>query len=78
MIISYFSHVCSYRIEDEGESPIYYYPLEDVQFHVEVDWSIASGIPSYRDENIWLVHDVTGDRCNARTEDVKAFVEAHK
>ena len=77
VIISYIAHVCSYRIE-ENESPIYYYPLDDDRFHVEVDWSIASGIPTYRDENIWLIHDETGDRCDARKDDVKVFIEAHK
>ena len=76
VIISYISHVCSYSIDD-GEKPIYYYPLDDDRFHVEVDWSIGAGSPIYRDENIWLVHDETGDRCNARTEDVAAFIAAH-
>lgn len=76
VIISYISHVCSYPIERD-DSPLYYYPLDDNRFHVEIDWSIASGIPTYRDENIWLIHDVTGDRCNVRTEDVSAFIETH-
>ena len=76
VIISYIRHVCSYSIEDE-EKPIYYYPLEDDRFHVEVDWSIAAGNTTYRDENIWLIHDETGDRCNARTEDIAAFIAAH-
>ena len=76
VIISYINHVCSYRIEDE-EKPIYYYPLEDDRFHVEVDWGIAAGNATHRDENIWLIHDETGDRCNARTEDVAAFIAAH-
>lgn len=76
VIISYISHVCSYSIDD-GEKPIYYYPLDDDRFHVEVDWSIGAGSPIYRDENIWLIHDETGDRCNARTEDVAAFIAAH-
>ena len=77
VIISYINHVCSYRIEDD-EKPVYYYPLEDDRFHVEVDWSIAAGNTTYRDENIWLIHDETNDRCNARTEDVAAFIAAHK
>ena len=76
VIISYISHICSYRMEDE-EKPIYYYPLDDDRFHVEVDWSIAAGNAAYRDENIWLIHDETGDRCNARTEDVTAFIANH-
>ena len=76
VIISYISHVCSYSIEDE-EKRIHYYPLEDDRFHVEVDWSIAAGNTTYRDENIWLIHDETGDRCNARTEDIAAFIAAH-
>lgn len=76
VIVSYISHICSYRMEDE-EKPIYYYPLDDDRFHVEVDWSIAAGNPTYRDENIWLIHDETGDRCNARTEDVAAFIGNH-
>ena len=76
VIISYIRHVCSYSIEDE-EKPIYYYPLEDDRFHVEVDWSIAAGNTTYRDENIWLIHDETGDRCTARTEDIAAFIAAH-
>lgn len=76
VIISYISHICSYRMEDE-EKPIYYYPLDDDRFHVEVDWSIAAGNTIYRDENIWLIHDETGDRCNARTEDVAAFIGNH-
>ena len=78
VIISYISHICSYRIETENEdSPIYYYPLDDDRFHVEVDWDIADGEATHRDENIWLIHNETNDRCNARTDDVKAFIEAH-
>lgn len=76
VIISYINHVCSYQIEDV-EAPIYYYPLDDDRFHVEIDWSIATGNTIFRDENIWLIHDKTGDRCNARTEDVTAFIAAH-
>ena len=76
VIISYISHVCSYRIDDE-EKPIYYYPLDNDHFHVEVDWSLSAGDTTYRDENIWLIHDETGERCNARTEDVAAFVASH-
>ena len=59
------------------EKPTYYYPLENDRFHVEVDWSIAAGNATYRDENIWLIHDETGDRCNARTEVVAAFIGNH-
>jgi len=77
VIISYISHVCSYRIE-ENESPTYYYPLDDERFHVEIDWSIAAGNTTYRDENIWLIYDETGDRCDVRHENVKAFIEVHK
>lgn len=76
VIISYISHVCSYPIEDAA-SPTYYYPLDDKRFHVEVDWGIAAGEATHADENIWLIHDETNDRCNARTDDVKAFIEAH-
>lgn len=76
VIVSYISHVCSYRMEGE-EKPIYYYPLDDNRFHVEVDWGIAAGNATYRDENIWLIHDETGDRCNTRTEDVAAFIGNH-
>ena len=76
VIISYINHVCSYSIEGE-EKPIYYYPLEDDHFHVEVDWGIAAGNAIYRDENIWLIHDESGDRCNVRTEDVAAFIATH-
>ena len=76
VIVSYISHVCSYPIERD-DSPLYYYPLDDNRFHVEVDWGICSGIPTHRDENIWLIHDETGDRCNVRTEDVSAFIETH-
>lgn len=76
VIISYISHVCSYRVEN-GDSHIYYYPLDDERFHVEVDWGIAAGNATYRDENIWLVHDETQDRCNVRTENVTDFINAH-
>ena len=76
VIISYLPHVCSYPIDDI-EIPTYYYPLNDARYHVEIDWSIATGIAIYRDENIWLIHNETGDRCNVRTDDVKAFIEAH-
>jgi len=76
-IISYIPHVCSYSIE-ENEAPIYYYPLDNNCFHVEIDWSIADGIPTHRDENIWLIHDESQDRCNVRTDDVTAFIDAHK
>lgn len=76
VIISYISHVCSYRVEN-GDSHIYYYPLDDDRFHVEVDWTRATGIPNHTHEYIWLVHDETGDRCNTRTEDVAAFIAAH-
>lgn len=76
-IISFISHICSYPIDDL-ESPTYYYPLDDERFHVEVDWSIAAGEVTHRDENIWLIHDESGDRCNVRTEDVAAFIETHK
>lgn len=76
VIISYIPHVCSYRIEDM-ESPIYYYPLDNTDFHVEVDWGICTGEATHRDENIWLIHEKTTDRCNVRTEDVKAFIQAH-
>lgn len=77
VIISYLNNLCHYSLDDR-EIPTYYYPLTDAAFHLEVDWSIASGIPSYRDENIWLIHDKTGDRCNVRTEDVETFIEAHE
>ena len=77
VIISYISHVCNYAIKN-GDSHIYYYPLDDEQFHVEVDWSIAAGDATHHDENIWLIHNETGDRCNARTDDVSAFINAHK
>lgn len=78
VIISYISHVCHYPIETEDKyDPIYYYPLEDERFHVEIDWGIASGIPTASDEHVWLIHDETGDRCNVRTEDVSAFIEKH-
>lgn len=77
VIISYIAHICSYRI-DGNESPIYYYPLDDNRFHVEIDWSISSGTSIYRDENVWLIHDETGNRCNVRTEDIKTFIESHK
>ena len=76
VILSYISHVCSYRIES-GDSTIYYYPLDDDRFHVEVDWVIANGIPDHRHEFIWLIHDETGDRCNTRTEDVTEFIRNH-
>ena len=76
VILSYISHVCSYRIES-GDSTIYYYPLADDRFHVEVDWAIADGIPDHRHEYIWLIHDETGDRCNTRTEDVTEFIRKH-
>ena len=75
-IISYINHVCSYPIEGV-ESPMYYYPLDDDRFHVEVDWSIGAGNTIYRDENIWLIHEESGDRCNVRMEDVAAFITAH-
>ena len=79
VIISYISHVCHYPIETEDKyDPIYYYPLEDGRFHVEIDWGIPSGIPIPSDEHIWLIHDKTGDRCDVRTEDVAAFIETHK
>lgn len=78
VIISYISHVCHYPIETEDKyDPIYYYPLEDERFHVEIDWGIASGIPTASDEHVWLIHDETGDRCNVRTENVSAFIEKH-
>ena len=77
VIISYISHVCSYRIETEDEYSPIYYPLDDERFHVEIDWGIPSGIPIPSDEHIWLIHDESNDRCNARTDDVKAFIEAH-
>ena len=76
VIISYIRHVCSYPVENE-DSPVYYYPLEDDRFHVEVDWGIAAGKTTYRDEHIWLVHNETGERCNARTEDIAAFIASH-
>ena len=76
VILSHISHVCSYRIES-GDSTIYYYPLDDDRFHVEVDWVIANGIPDHRHEFIWLIHDETGDRCNTRTEDVTEFIRKH-
>ena len=79
VIISYINHVCHYPIETEDKyDPIYYYPLEDERFHVEIDWGIASGIPTASDEHVWLIHDETGDRCNVRKDDVKAFIEVHK
>lgn len=77
VIISYISHVCSYPIEN-GDSCIYYYPLDDKCFHVEIDWSIAAGEATHHDENIWLIHDESGDRCNVRTEDVAGFIKTHK
>lgn len=75
-IISYIPHICSYSIE-ENEAPTYYYPLENNHFHVEIDWSIADGVPTHRDENVWLIHDESQDRCNVREDDVTAFIEAH-
>lgn len=77
VIISYISHVCSYSIE-ENESPTYYYPLDDERFHVEIDWSIAAGEATYRNENVWLIHNETQDRCDVRRDDVTTFIEAHK
>ena len=78
VIISYISHVCSYRYETEDKNkPIYYYPLEDNRFHVEIDWVHSSGIPVPTDEQIWLIHNKTGDRCNVRSENVTAFIETH-
>ena len=76
VIISYLPHVCSYPIDDT-EIPAYYYPLDDKDYHVEIDWSIAAGNTIYRDENIWLIHDETNTRCNVRTDDVAAFIESH-
>lgn len=79
MIISYISHVCHYPIETEDKyDPLYYYPLEDDRFHVEIDWGIASGIPTASDEHVWLIHDESNDRCNVRTDDVAAFIESHE
>ena len=75
VIISYIAHVCSYRM-DTKETQIYY-PLDDKRFHVEIDWSIGNGKPTHRDENIWLIHNESGDRCNVRTEDVSEFIQAH-
>lgn len=78
VFISYISHVCSYRIETEDKyDPLYYYPLDDERFHVEIDWGIPSGIPIPSDEHIWLIHDESNDRCNVRTDDVAAFIESH-
>ena len=76
VIISYIRHVCSYSI-DAGDSAIYYYPLDDARFHVEIDWGIAAGSTTYRDENIWLIHDKTRDRCNVRIDDVMNFIVSH-
>ena len=76
VIISYISHVCSYPIERD-DAPVYYYPLDDNRFHVEVDWSIAAGNTTYRDENIWLIHDETQERCNVRIDDVATFITSH-
>lgn len=78
VIISYISHVCHYPIETEDKyDPLYYYPLEDDRFHVEIDWGIASGIPTASDEHVWLIHDETGDRCNVRVDDVAKFIASH-
>ena len=83
VIISYISHVCSYRIEnnestiEENESAIYYYPLDNEVFHVEIDWEEHDINDATHGERIYLIHDVTGDRCNVRTDDVSAFIEAH-
>jgi hypothetical protein len=76
-IISYLSHVCHYRIEN-GESVIYSYPLNDDQFHVEVDWEHYDYNSTFHGVNIWLIHDESNDRCNVRTEDIAVFIEAHK
>lgn len=79
VIISYISHVCHYPIETGDKyDPLYYYPLEDDRFHVEIDWGIASGIPTASDEHVWLIHDESNDRCNVRTDDVAAFIESHE
>ena len=75
-IISYLSHVCHYRIED-GESAIYSYPLDDDQFHVEVNWEHYDYKSAFHGENILLIHNNTGDQCNVRTEDVAAFIASH-
>ena len=77
IIISYLSHICHYRIEN-GESAIYSYPLDDDAFHIEVDWEHYDYNSAFHGENIILIHNETGDRCNVRTEDVTAFIETHK
>lgn len=77
VIISYISHVCSYRIETEDAYSPIYYPLDDKRFHVEVDWHLPHSEAKHHKEYIWLIHEETKDRCNVRTEDVKAFIEAH-
>ena len=76
VIISYISHVCSYRIE-ESESTIYYYPLDNEKYHVEIDWEGHDISDATHGECIYLIHDETGNRCNVRTDDVAAFIEAH-
>ena len=76
-VLSYISHVCSYRLE-RNDSSVYYYPLDDEHFYVEVDWNTYDRKSASRGENIWLIHGQTQDRCNVRTEVVKAFIEAHK
>ena len=75
-IISYLSHVCHYRIED-GESVIYSYPLDNDQFHVEIDWEHYDYNSAFHGENINLIHNETGDLCNIRTENIKSFIESH-
>lgn len=74
VIISYISHVCSYTINND-DSHVYYYPLDDDRFHVEVEWTAPTG-ENYL-EMIWLIHNETQDRCDVRTEDVTAFIENH-
>lgn len=76
-VISYLNHVCSYSI-DSLEIPTYYYPLDDDRFHVEIDWNAVAGNAGSTDENVWLIHKETKDRCNVRTEDVAAFINTHK
>ena len=77
VVISYLSHVCHYTI-DSSEIPTNYYPTDDERFHVEIDWNPVAGNASYIDENVWLIHNLTQDRCNVRTDDVFAFIESHK
>ena len=65
-------NACDYW-QSEGnkvETVIHIYPIYDTdEFYVQRGWDDGWGM--------WLVHTESGDKCDLKTEDISAFVNAH-